>query len=421
MSSLYHPVDEIRRLRGEELNGANIALCVTGSAAAYKAVDLARELIKRGANVVFVATPRALQFVTPTLLHWASGIEPVTSGGGKTEHVTLASKGGWAHAVVVAPATANTICKLACGISDNVVMDVLTTAMGSGKPIVVAPAMHADMYRAPTVQRSLQELRGLGVMVVDPEVDGERLRMASTDEVADVVEDSLDPIDGLKGLSVLVTAGPTREHLDPVRFISNASSGKMGYAVASVCANNGAKVQLVSGPTELRHPRNVAVKSVVSTHEMLEACISSVEEKEPDIIVLAAAPADFSFSDVFADKVSSDRSIEVTLRPTGKIALELRKRAPRAVIVGFKAEYGVPDDELLRRARERMSKYGFDLVLANNVARSGVGFGSEFNEGYLLSKRGERIIRKARKRLIARIIVREALNVLRDRQLRATP
>lgn len=410
---LPHPVDEIRCSKSEDLKGFNVALCVTGSVASYRALDLARELIRRGASVRFVATPASLRFVTPTMMYWASGQKPIVRGTGGTEHIAIASRNGWAHAVVVAPATANTICKLANGISDNVVMDVLVTALGSKKPMVVAPAMHSDMYFSPVVKEGLERLREMGVVVVDPDFEEGRLRMASVEEIADVVEDLLNPVVGLRGLKVLVTAGPTREHLDPVRFLSNASSGKMGYAVASVCANNGAETFLVSGPTSLKPPKGTRFKGVTSTREMLDACLDVVEREDPQIIVLAAAPSDFYFEESHDDKVSSDVTLKVTLKPTSKISKILRERAPKAVLVGFKAEYGIPFEEHVKRARARMEEHGFDVIVANDVSRRDIGFGSDFNEGVVITRDKTFATGRLTKRALARVLLREALEVLK--------
>jgi len=409
---LPHPVDEIRCLKSEDLKGFNVALCVTGSVASYRALDLARELIRRGASVKFVATPNSLKFVTPMMMYWATGQKPIVKGTGRTEHIAIAGKSGWAHAVVVAPATANTICKLASGICDNVVMDLLVTALGSRKPIVMAPAMHADMYFSSVVREGLEKLRGMGVTIVDPDFEEGRLRMASVEEIADVVEDSLNPVAGLRGLKVLVTAGPTREHLDPVRFLSNASSGKMGYAIASACANNGAETFLVSGPTSLKPPKGVRFKSVTSTREMLDACLEVVEKEDPQIIVLAAAPSDFYFEESYGDKVGSEATLKVTLKPNPKISKALRERAPRAVLVGFKAEYGIPFEEHVRRARARMEEHGFDVMVANDVSRREIGFGSDFNEGVIITRDKTFATGRLTKRALARALLREAVKAL---------
>ncbi|MCS7139916.1 MAG: bifunctional phosphopantothenoylcysteine decarboxylase/phosphopantothenate--cysteine ligase CoaBC [Candidatus Nezhaarchaeota archaeon] len=410
-----HTVNEIRCSKTDDLKDMNIALCVTASVAVYKALDLARELIKRGANVRFVATPKTLKFISPTLMQWASGNKPIVKGTGEVEHIAIAGKDGWAHALIVAPATANTLCKLASGISDNVVMDVLTTALGSGKPIIVAPAMHASMYMAPTVKQCLDKLRGLGVTIIEPDVEDGRLKMAAIEDIADLVEDVLNPIEGLRGLKVLVTAGPTREHLDPIRFITNASSGRMGFSLASVCANNGAYVYLISGPTHLKPPRGVNFKSVTSTEEMLNACLEIAEGEKPKIIVLAAAPADFSFKEVSTDKVSSNAHLNVTLKPTPKIYLALRERLPEAIMVGFKAEYGVSVEELLERARRRMKEGNLDIILANDVSRPDVGFGSEHNEGYLITSDEELKVGRVSKRRMARLIMKKAIEILKKR------
>jgi len=253
----------------------------------------------------------------------------------------------------------------------------------------------------------------VGVTVVDPDFEEGRLRMASVEEIADVAEDSLNPVAGLRGLKILVTAGPTREHLDPVRFLSNASSGKMGYAIASVCANNGAETFLVSGPTSLKPPKGVRFKSVTSTREMLDACLEVVEREDPQIIVLAAAPSDFCFEESHGDKLSSDATLRVTLKPTPKISKALRERAPGAVLVGFKAEHGIPFEEHVRRARARMEEHGFDIIVANDVSRRDIGFGSDFNEGVIITRDKTFGTGRLTKRALARALLREAVEVLK--------
>ena len=274
-----------------------------------------------------------------------------------------------------------------------------------------------DMYQSPIVKDAIERLREMGVTIVEPDIEGERLKMASPEEIADVVEDVLNPITGLRGLKVLVTAGPTREHLDPVRFLSNASSGKMGYAVASVCVNNGAETFLVSGPTNLKPPKGVHFKSVTSTKEMLNACLEVVGEEPPEIVVLAAAPSDFYFEESYGDKVSSEASLKVTLKPTPKISKVLRERAPRAVLVGFKAEHGLPIEEHVKRAKARMDEHGFDVIVANDVSRRDIGFGSDFNEGIIITRSKTIKVGKVTKRALARMLLREALEVLREKGL----
>jgi phosphopantothenoylcysteine decarboxylase/phosphopantothenate--cysteine ligase len=263
------------------------------------------------------------------------------------------------------------------------------------------------------VKEGLERLRKMGVVVVDPDFDEGRLRMASVEEIADVVEDSLNPVVGLRGLKVLVTAGPTREHLDPVRFLSNASSGKMGYAIASVCANNGAETFLISGPTNLKPPKGVRFKGVTSTRDMLDACLDVVDREGPQIIVLAAAPSDFYFEESYSDKVSSDTTLRVTLKPTPKISKALRERAPRAVLVGFKAEHGIPLEEHVKRARARMEEHGFDIIVANDVSRRDIGFGSDFNEGVIITRVRTFATGRLTKRALARVLLREAVEALK--------
>ena len=250
-----HPSKDIVGSEGSELAGKKIALCITGSVAAYKSPDLARELMRLGAEVFCVMTQAAQKIIHPYLMEWATGNPVVTELTGGLEHVALAGEHEErVDLVLVAPATANTISKAACGIGDTSVTSVISTAMGAGIPIIVVPAMHESMYKHPAVAENLRKLREMGVYVVEPVIEEKKAKLPDVQDVVDEVVNVLSPKD-MQGMKVLVTAGPTYEPIDPVRIITNRSSGKMGIAIAREARRRGAEVTLVCGPTDVRIPR----------------------------------------------------------------------------------------------------------------------------------------------------------------------
>lgn len=374
-----------------------IILGICGSIAAYKAAHLARLWVKKGAEVQVLMTEAAASFITPLTLSTLSRrpvFSDVSSEAGWNNHVEL---GLWADAVVIAPASANTLAKLANGLCDNILSAVYLSARC---PVFVAPAMDVDMWRHPATRENIRRLESRGVRVI-PVGHGELAsglvgegRMAEPEEIADFVEQSLAKGQGsakegkLKGKKALVTAGPTYEPLDPVRFIGNHSSGKMGIALAEGLAAAGARVTLVLGPTALR-PENpdVEVLPVVSAQQMYEACARVFPGV--DIAVLAAAVADYrpkTFSETKIKKKEGDLSLE--LEKTVDIAATLgRKKRRNQVFVGFALE---TNDEL-NNARLKLEKKNFDFIVLNSLQDAGAGFGHDTNKVAILHRDGARI------------------------------
>ena len=361
------------------LRDKKIVLCVTGGIAAYKACELTSRLKKRGAEVRVVLTAHACSFVPPLTFETLSGNPAYTDAFERKfeiEHVALAK---WADAVVVAPATANILAKMACGIADELVS---TTLLAATAPVLVAPAMNAAMWRNPATQANVNALSARGIRFVGPESgflacgDADVGRMSEPEQIVNALDRMLEPAKrDLEGKTVLVTAGPTVEKIDPVRFITNRSTGKMGYAIAEAAAERGAKVILASGPVNLNAPKGVERISVESSKQLCDAVLS--HSGGADVVIQAAAPADFTPETVAEHKIKkTGDGMTLKLVPTTDIARELgRRKKPNQILVAFAAE----TDDLIENAKRKLEKKNADLVVANDVTRPGAGFGTETN------------------------------------------
>ncbi len=382
MSSI-HPSKDITGSKSRLIAGKRIALGICGSVACIRAPEIARELMRHGGEVWAVMTDAARQLISPDLMEWATGNPVVTRLTGGIEHVALGYGGeGSADLVLIAPATANTVGKMAAGIDDTPVTSLATTAIGSGIPLIVAPAMHGSMYRHPAVLENIKRLQSMGVRVLLPEVTEGKAKLIDWTAIVEEAIAALRPKD-MAGLRVLVTSGPTRAYMDRIRFLTNSSSGKMGFAFAAEAAARGAEVTLITGPVEL--PRlNAKVISVETTREMRDAVMKELSESAYDLFVMAAAPLDFEFDGTFDGKLASDSPVDLRLIPLPKILAEAKRTSPRTFVIGFKAEYGLAKDELMSRALARLSDSGCDMIVANDLSLPGRGFMSETNETYVV-------------------------------------
>ncbi|SNR90897.1 phosphopantothenoylcysteine decarboxylase / phosphopantothenate--cysteine ligase [Anaerovirgula multivorans] len=368
------------------LTGKNIVVGVTGGIAAYKACDIVSQLKKLNANVDVMMTKAAMEFVKPYTFQ-ALSQNPVITDLFETprywdiEHISLAQK---ADIILVAPATANIIGKIAHGIADDILS---TTIMASTAKVVFAPAMNTKMYENQILQSNMKRLIDLGYGFIPP---GEG-RLACGDvgtgklaEVSKIVEFLLElerEDKDLLGKKILITAGPTVESIDPVRFITNHSSGKMGYALAEAASKRGAKVTLVSGPTNLTPPCHVKFISIKSTLDMYEAVMSNFRQQ--DIIIKSAAVADYRPKDVVDKKIKKQEGdLSITLVRNPDILLELGKIKDDRVLVGFAAE----TDHLIEYAKEKIIKKNLDFIVANDVTQQGAGFGTDTNIVCLIDK-----------------------------------
>lgn len=372
------------------MKGKKIVLGITGSIAAYKAAVLTRGLIKKGAEVQIVITPAGKEFITPITLS-ALTSKPVISeffaqrDGTWHSHVDL---GLWADAMVIAPATASTIGKMAHGIADNM---LVTTYLSMKAPVFIAPAMDLDMFTHPSTQHNLDILRSYGNHIIEP-ASGElashlvgKGRMEEPEKIIEVLEAFFSRRQDLQGKKVMITAGPTYEKIDPVRFIGNYSSGKMGYALAEACAERGAEVTLVSGPVnrEVIHP-NIKRINVESAAEMYQAAVENYEDADAGI--LCAAVADFTPEVTAEQKIKREKDdLILRLKPTQDIAAALGKqKRPEQRLVGFALE---TNDEV-SHAQDKLKRKNFDFIVLNSLNDKGAGFRCDTNKIAIIDRDG---------------------------------
>lgn len=375
------------------LKGKHILLGVTGSIAAYKAALLVRLLVKEGAEVKVIMTEMAKQFITPLTMATLSK-NPILvefynpENGDWNSHVSL---GLWADMYLIAPATANTLSKMSTGVADNL---LLTTYLSARCPVVVAPAMDLDMYRHAATQLSLSTLKERGVWVSEPE-SGElasglegKGRMAEPAEIVSYVKYVFGATGSMVGRKVLITAGPTREDIDPVRYITNHSSGKMAYAIAESLACRGAEVEIVSGPTaqKLSMP-NITISNVISASDMYERVMKSYQENRPDITVLCAAVSDFTPSEKADKKIKREKDdMILSLKPTQDIAASVGKiKREGSLLVGFALE----TDNEFDNAQGKLERKNLDMIVLNSLQDPGAGFAVDTNKVSIIFRGGE--------------------------------
>ncbi len=399
-----------------ELHGRHILLGVTGGIAAYKSVELVRLLKKAGADVQVLMTPDAARFITPLTLGTVSGhpvltdIFPEAEDGSWTRHISL---GHWADVFVIAPATAQTLAKMAWGFCDNI---LTATALAARCPLLVCPAMDEDMLVHPATQRNLEALRAYGHVLMSPTYGplasglvGQG-RLPEPEEImqriiemiaADKESDDPAPRD-LENIRVLVTAGPTREHVDPVRFLSNPSSGKMGFALAEAAARRGAAVTLICGPAHLETPLHVERINVESAEEMHDAVMA---HREADIVIMAAAVADYAPMERATKKIKKGSgNMVLHLRRTPDILYALQeRRAEGQLLVGFAME----TSEGLKNARKKLHEKNMDWIVLNMLTAES-GFETETNRITLLNRNGH-------KEALPVMSKREAAEIILDR------
>ena len=385
------------------LTGRHVVMGVTGGIAAYKACEVVSRLKKLGADVDVIMTENAAKLVAPLTFETLSA-RPVSvdtfarTASWDVRHISLAQK---ADLMLVAPATANLMAKLACGIADDM---LTTTLLATKAPIVLAPAMNTGMWTAEATQQNLRTLLARGVRTVGP--DSGRLacgdsgagRMSEPEAIVEAVCGLLCHRRDMEGLRVLVTAGPTVERIDPVRYLTNDSSGKMGYALAEAARDRGARVTLLSGPVHIAPPQGVETVPVISTQSLYDAMLERCGEQ--DIIVQAAAPADYRVERPAAQKLKkrAGEPLVLTLVENPDIAKAVGKRKrPGQVLVGFAAE----TQDLLANAKGKLAGKNLDLIVANDVTAEGAGFGTDTNLVTLITREGETALPLMSKREVA--------------------
>ena len=392
-----------------QLNGKKILLGVTASIAAYKAVELCRLLTKEGADVKVIMTPASHDFITPLTFSVISKNQVFSSLISDTQtwnnHVEL---GLWADLLVIAPATANTLAKMAYGLCDNLLTAVY---LSTRCQTFIAPAMDHDMYAHSSTGMNLHLLRNRGHQIIGPSKgelasglfgDG---RMEDPSIILSSIINFFFESRPLKGKKVLVTAGPTQESIDPVRFISNHSSGKMGFAIASELVNNGAEVTLIAGPNHLQIPEGLTLISVTSAQDMRDACMNYFNQS--DIVVMSAAVADFTPDQVAAHKIKKNNALPViTLKPTVDILDEMGKQKSHQYLVGFALE----STDAVNYGKEKLKRKNLDLVIINSLEDKGAGFNTDTNKITMIDSEGivEQFELKSKKN-VARDIVNKIM------------
>lgn len=373
------------------LKGKHIVLGISGGIAAYKAVSLLRLFVKAGAEVQVVITPAGKEFITPVTLSALSG-RPVISEfftantGAWNSHVDI---GLWADAMVIAPATASTIAKMAHGVADNM---LITTYLSAKSPVFVAPSMDLDMFAHPSTAHNINLLKSYGNHIIEP-ASGElashligKGRMEEPEKIFSTIECFFSKQQDLRGKKVLITAGPTYEKIDPVRFIGNYSSGKMGYALAEECANRGAEVLLVSGPVSIssKHP-NIKTNKVESACEMYEAAVAGFPDC--NLAILCAAVADYAPLHFSEHKIKREKEEVpvIELKKNPDIAAALGKRKDRQVLVGFALE----TDNEVANAKLKIDRKNLDMIVLNSLADEHAGFGVDTNKITIIERSGE--------------------------------
>ena len=399
-----------------EMKKPCVVLGVTGGIAVYKACELLRLLQKRGIDVFVVMTQNACRFVAPLTFETLSG-HPVAVDAfdrpqtWEVEHIALAKR---ADLFLIAPATANIMGKMACGIADDMLS---TTVMATRAPVLVAPAMNTGMWENAAVQQNVKTLRARGVEIVAP-VSG---HLACGDSGAGKLEDVaviaeracklLFAKKDMEGLRVMVTAGPSREALDPVRYISNRSSGKMGYAIAQAAQKHGAEVTLLSGPVAIEVPQGVKLVPFTTTQELLDRASELAQEQ--DLLIQAAAPADYRAKEVAPQKIKKQggEPMTFTLVENPDVAATLGKaKRSGQVFVGFAAE----TNDVLAHARDKLARKNLDMIVANDVTRPGAGFDVDTNIVTLITKDGQEALPMMSKAEVAQRILDRALALRRE-------
>jgi len=424
-----HPSKDIKCTLGNELIGKRVVICVTASVACYKAIDLIRIMIRHGAEVSVVISKAVEKFMNKEYFLWASGNPVISELSGDLEHIRLANY-ETSDVIIVYPCTANTIGKFANGIDDTPVTSVLSIALGAGVPIIIAPAMHDAMYRNMIIKQNIQYLKDIGVVFMSPILEEDKAKVATVESVylrsiglvknqisnsgknAEIrnehhdmffckhsIDNSL-PFDYeqmlsfMKNKKILISAGSTVEHIDPIRVISNTSSGKMGYCLIRKAIEFGLDVTVVKGSTmmdseylKLKDHFKLELIEARTTEQMLSSMVQILSSKLYDIIILAAAVSDFKPEHYSSDKITSGHdSFVLRLVPTSKIVDQIKCVQSRTFLVAFKAEYRVSDRILLERAYQKILDSNADLVVANDVGTEGAFIGSDSNRILIVDK-----------------------------------
>ncbi|HET9009213.1 MAG TPA: bifunctional phosphopantothenoylcysteine decarboxylase/phosphopantothenate--cysteine ligase CoaBC [Nitrosarchaeum sp.] len=360
-----HPSLDIVSSYGIELSGKKIVLCVAGSVAAYKAIELARLLMRHGADVTCVTSDAVTKLIQPDYFKWATGNEVITKLTGELEHIRLADY-NQSDLIIVYPATANTLGKLANGIDDTPISTVLTVGFGSKIPILMCLAMHESMYDNAAVKKNVEFLKNK-IEFLSPQMIEGKAKAPEPEDVLEYVLRKFGFSSILKNKKVLITAGPTIEYIDPIRIITNQSSGKTGVLLTSELISSGAKVTLIYGPGIEKPPKGAKVIKIFTSKEMFDV-VKKEMRKEFDIVIMAAAISDYTPESPSKNKIKSTKNkIKISLKKAPKIIDQVKKYQKNVFLVGFKAETNLSKNELIKLAKEKMNESNADMIVANDI------------------------------------------------------
>ena len=404
-----HPSLDIVSSYGTELSGKKIVLCVAGSVAAYKAIELARLLMRHGADVSCVASNAVTKLIQPDYFKWATGNEVITKLTGELEHVRLADYKK-SDLIIVYPATANTLGKLANGIDDTPISTTLTVGFGSKIPILMCLAMHESMYENAAVKKNISFLENK-IKFLSPQLVEGKAKAPEPEEVLEFVlkHFGISPI--LQNKKILITAGPTIEPIDPVRIITNISSGRTGVLLASELISRGAKITMVYGPGTEKPPKGARIINVKTSRDMLNVVKKELKKKY-DVVIMAAAVSDFTPKKTSKNKIKSTKeSLTINLRKSPKIINIVKNSQKNTFLVGFKAESDISKKDLIKSARQKLKESNADLIVANDIGRK-YQKNTEYNEIMIVDskksvssgrKKKEKIVKFIRKEIEKRL------------------
>ena len=402
---LEHPSLDIVESKGTELSGKKIVLCVAGSVAAYKSIELARLLMRHGAKVTCVMSSASTKMIQPDYMKWATGNDVITKLTGKLEHINIADYKK-SDLIIVYPATANTLGKLANGIDDTPISTVLTVGFGSKTPIVMALAMHASMYNNIAVKKNISFLKNEIDFMTPNMIEG-KAKVSEPEEVLDFVLNKFGLSSKLYGKKILITVGPTIEQIDPVRAITNQSSGKTGVSLAKELVSAGAKVTFVYGPGNEILPKGAKIINVVTSNQMFNAVKKELKNKF-DIVIMAAAVADYIPKNPSKKKIKSSKTnISITLKKAPKIIDQIKKIQKNVLLIGFKAETNVTNIELIKSAKKKLKESSSDMIIANDIGTSRYIKNSQYNQIIIVDKKRSIVSGWMKKEKIAKIIKKQ--------------
>lgn len=376
-----HPSQEIKCSKSDIIKDKIIVLCITGSIAAVEVVRLIRELVRHGAEVYPVMSKDACHILHPDSIEFASGRKPILEIDGSVPYVGLCGEDHEADLLLIAPATANTISKIAWGIADTPPTIFALAALGSDMPILIVPAMHIALYRQAIVTQNIEKLRKLGARFIEPRLEEKKAKIAGIEEVVANVMRILGPRD-MEGKKTVVIAGSTSEEIDDVRFITSRSSGRTGIELAKRAFERGSDVELWLGRSEETPPQYIPTKMFVSTSDLMRL----VESIECDICAIPAAISDYRPKRAEGKIPAGKKSLTLELSPTPKVIEKIRRKARDCMLIGFKAESGVSKEELIKKASSRLKSASLDYIVANDIK----DVRKDITRVILISKRGEK-------------------------------